>query len=81
MENRINSVLELANGEKYVVINQAIYQGRNYFLVGKTTQDEQSLSGEIKIVEEVMKDGMLGIKLVDDTKLLELLTKYLDPQA
>ena len=81
MENRINSVLELANGEKYVVINQAIYQDRSYYLVGKTTDDEQDLTGEIKIVEEVMQDGMLGIRLVNDAKLLELLTKYLDPQA
>ena len=81
MENRINSVLELANGEKYVVINQAIYQDRNYFLVGKTSDDEKSLTGEIKIVEEVMENGMLGIRLVNDLKLLELLTKFLDPQA
>ena len=79
MENRINSVLELANGEKYVVINQAIYQEKNYFLVGKTTDDEEDLTGEIKIVEEVMKDGMLGIRVVTDPKLLELLVKYLDP--
>ncbi len=80
MENRINSVLELANGEKYVVINQAIYQGRSYFLVGKTTDDEQDLTGEIKIVEEVMQDGVLGIRVVNDPKILELLVKYLDPE-
>ena len=81
MENRINSVLELANGEKYVVINQAIYQDRSYYLVGKTTDDEQDLTGEIKIVEEVIENGVLGIRIVTDQKLLELLIKYLDPQA
>jgi len=81
MENRINSVLELANGEKYVVINQAIYQDRSYYLVGKTTNDEQDLTGEIKIVEEVIENGVLGIRIVTDQKLLELLIKYLDPQA
>ncbi len=79
MENRINSVLELANGEKYVVINQAIYQNKNYFLIAKTTDDEEDLTGDIKIVEEILKDNMLGIKVVTDTKLLELLIKYLDP--
>ena len=80
MENRINSVLELANNEKYVVINQAIYQNKNYYLVGKTTDDEEDLTGEIKIVEEVMKDGVLGIRIVKDPKLLDLLIKYLDPE-
>ena len=80
MENRINNVLELANGEKYVVINQAIYQNKNYYLVGKTTDDEEDLTGEIKVVEEVMQDNTLGVRIVKDPKLLDLLIKYLDPE-
>lgn len=80
MENRINSILELANGEKYVVINQAVYKGTNYFLVARISDDEKDLIGDIKIAEEKLKDGLLGIELVKDVKLLELLTKYLGPQ-
>ena len=80
MENRINNILELTNNEKYVVINQAIYKGTNYFLVGRLTDDEKDLSGEIKIVEEKLKDGILGLEIVKDVKLIELLTKYLGPQ-
>ncbi len=80
MENRINSILELTNKEKYVVINQAIYKGTNYFLVARLTDDEKDLTGDIKIVEEKLKDGILGIELVKDVKLIELLTKYLGPQ-
>ena len=80
MENRINSILELTNNEKYVVINQAIYKGTNYFLVARLTDDEQDLTGDIKIVEEKLKDGILGIQLVKDVKMIELLTKYLGPQ-
>lgn len=80
MENRINSVLELANGEKYVVVNQALYQGKSFFLLAKTTEDEQDLAGDIKIVEEVMQDGVLGVRIVKDPKLLELLIKYLEPE-
>ena len=80
MENRINSILELTNNEKYVVINQAIYKGTNYFLVARLTDDEKDLTGDIKIVEEKLKDGILGIQLVKDVKLIELLTKYLGPQ-
>ena len=80
MENRINSILELTNKEKYVVINQAIYKGTNYFLVARLTDDEKDLTGDIKIVEEKLKDGILGLELVKDVKLIELLTKYLGPQ-
>ena len=80
MENRINSILELANGEKYVVINQAVYKGTNYFLVARISDDEKDLIGDIKIVEEKLQDGLLGVELVKDVKLIELLTKYLGPQ-
>ena len=80
MENRINSILELTNNEKYVVINQAIYKGTNYFLIARLSEDEKDLTGDIKIVEEKLKDGILGIELVKDVKLIELLTKYLGPQ-
>ena len=80
MENRINSILELENDEKYVVLNQAIYQDRNYYLVAKVTEDEKDITGEVKICEEVMEDGVLAIRLVKDTKLLELLAKYFSPE-
>lgn len=80
MENRINSILELDNGEKYVVLNQAVYQDRNYYLVAQVTDDEQDIRGEVKICEEVMQDGVLAIRLVKDTKLVELLAKYFAPQ-
>ena len=80
MENRINSILELEDGSKYVVINQAIYQGTNYFLVSKVSDDEEDLVGEVAIVQERMQDGVIGIELVKDAKLIELLTRYLNPQ-
>lgn len=79
MESRINSILELDNNEKYVVLNQAVYQDRNYYLVVKLTDDEEDVTGEVKICEEVMDNGVLAIRLVRDTKLLELLAKYLTP--
>ena len=77
MVNRINSIIELDNNEKYVVLNQAIYQGTNYLLVARITDDEQDLLNEIKICEEKLQDGVIGIKLVTDPKMIELLAKYL----
>ena len=80
MENRINTIFELVNGDKYVVINQAVYQGTNYYLLSSINEDETDLTDEIMIAQEKMQDGVIGIELVKDTKLIELLTKYLVPQ-
>ena len=79
MENRINTILELDNNEKYVVLNQAIYQDRNYYLVVKLSDDGKDVTGEIKICEEVMENDVLAIRLVRDGKLLQLLAKYFGP--
>lgn len=77
MKNLINSILELENDEKYVVLNQAIYKDKNYYLLAKITSDEQDVTGDVKIVEELEENGQTGIKLVTDKDMIALLTKYL----
>ena len=79
MKNLINSILVLENNEKYVVLNQAIYKDKNYYLVAKITPDEQDVTEEVKIIEELEQDGKTGVKLVTDKDMIELLTKYLAP--
>lgn len=79
MKNLINSILTLENNEKYVVLNQAIYKEKNYYLVAKITPDEQDVTDEIKIIEELEQDGRIGVKLVTDEDMIRLLTNYLKP--
>lgn len=79
MENRINKVLTLRNGKKYVVLNQAIYRQENYFFVVGVTDDEEDLTDEFRIVQEVEKDGKKFVKDIHDPQLLNLLAKYLKP--
>lgn len=79
MENRINKVITLKNGKKYVVLNQAIYKESNYFFVVGLKEDESDLTDEFRIVEEVNKDGKKFIKGVHDQSLINLLAKYLKP--
>jgi len=79
MKNLINSILVLENDEKYVVLNQAIYKEKNYYLVAKLTSDEQDVTGDLKVIEELEQDGKTGVKLVTDKDMIQLLTKYLAP--
>jgi len=79
MENRINKVMTLKNGKKYVILNQAVYKSNNYFLVVGLLDDESDLTDEFRIIEEVNKDGKCFIKDVKDQKMVTLLAKYLQP--
>ena len=79
MINRINSIFELDNNKKYVVLNQAVYEGVNYYLLARITDDEKDILNELIICEEKEKNGVIGVEVVSDPKLLELLAKYLKP--
>lgn len=80
MENIINSIITLDNNEKYIIINQAIYQNKNYFLVAKVTDDEEDVLDEFKLLEEVEIDGERNVTIVTDEKTIGLLAKYFKPQ-
>ena len=79
MENLINNILILDNDEKYMVLNQAVYQNKNYFFVVKVTENEEDLLDEFKLLEEVNIDGQNLLQLVTDEKTIDLLTKYFQP--
>lgn len=76
MDNLINSVITLDNDEKYVVLNQAIYQGKNYFFVAQVTSDEEDVLEEFRLLEETEYNGEKSLQLVTDANIIDLLTKY-----
>lgn len=80
MENLINHILTLDNNEKYMILNQAIYQKKNYFLAVRVTEDEEETLNEFKLLEEVDVNGERAVVIVQDENVIELLTKYFTPK-
>ena len=76
MENRINQVMELADGRKYVVIKQAIYKGNNYFVSMRLTDDEEDVLDEIVVFQEVEYEGQKSVQKVKDPNLFSVICKY-----
>lgn len=80
MENRINKIINLKNGSKYLVLNQAYYKGNNYYFAVAVTEDEQDLMDEFRLLEEKNVDGKLLISSVKDPETIKLLAEYLGPK-
>ena len=76
MENKIDQVIELENGEKYVIIKQAVYRGHNYYVSAKLTDDEEDILEEYVIFEEVDYNGKKSVLEVKDVELYKLVAKY-----
>ncbi len=78
MENRTNKIIKFSENEKYFVLKQAVYKGNSYFMTVKTTPDGEDFTNEFYVMQETKKDGKSYFSRVNDTKLLDLLLKYLD---
>lgn len=81
MENRINKILNLKNGAKYLVLNQAYYKGNNYYFAVRVTDDEQDITEEFRLLEEKKEDDKILISTVKDPDTIKLLAEYLEPKA
>lgn len=80
MENRINQIIELADGQKFIVMKQAIYHDENYFAAARISDDEQEVYEDFHFFHEIEKDGQTYIETVVDVEIEKLLLKHLDQE-
>lgn len=80
MTNKINHILTLDDGLKFLVINQVIYRNTNYYFVARITDDESDITGEYRIVEEIKKGEDIYLSTVKDTETIRTLAEYLEPK-
>lgn len=82
MENRINKIMELADGNKYIVIKQAIYKNENYYVAVRVNEEEtdtldiENAKENIKVLHELMYEGQAAVEEVTDPDLFKLIIKY-----
>lgn len=80
MTNKINHILTLDDGLKFLVINQVIYRNTNYYFVARITDDESDITGEYRIVEEIKKGEDIYLSTVKDAETVRTLAEYLEPK-
>lgn len=78
MENKINKVITLANGDKYFILKQAIYKGENYFIVAEVTEDEEDLKEKFNILHETTENGETFIEFEEDPKVVQIILSHLN---
>ena len=75
--NYIHKTLTFDDDKQYIVINQAIYHGKNYLLLVGITPDGEDVNDDVDIVEEQKEGEKLFFASVEDPELFDLLAKYL----
>lgn len=74
MENRINTIMTLADGSKYLIMKQAIYKNENYFVAIKLDSKEE-LTDEVRVLHEIKSDDTY-VEDIKDLDLFDLIIKY-----
>lgn len=78
MENKINKVITIENGKKFIIMKQAIYHDENYFVAARVNEAETEVSEDFHLLHEFVKDGVTYIETVTDNNLAKLLLENFD---
>lgn len=78
MENRTNKIIKFNDEEKYFVLKQAVYKEKSYYMTVRVAPDGENFTNEFQVLQEDIKDGKSYFSRLTDTKVLNVLLKYLD---
>ena len=76
MENRMNQVMTLGNGEKYLILRQAIYEDEKYYVCVKTTDDAKEVTDSYELLHEFLNDCVKVVEAVTDWDLAQTIFEY-----
>lgn len=77
---KINTIITLANKEKYVLLNETMYGGIKYFLAMGVDENKDIIPNKVKILEETIKGTDVFVKAVTDPEMIIILTRILKSQ-
>ena len=78
MENRINQVITLETGDKYVILHQAIYNNENYYACAKVTEDGNDATEDFTLFHEIKDEDKISVEMVEDDVLARFILEHLD---
>jgi len=78
---KINHIIVLENKEEYIVLNEAMYYGKKYFLAMGLDKRRQVVSSKVVILEEYVSGFDTYVSKVVDSELIVVLTRMFKAQA
>jgi len=77
---KINNIIVLENKEQYIVLNEAMYYGKKYFLAMGLNEKREVVSNNVVILEEYVSGFDTYVSKVVDSELITILTRMFKAQ-
>lgn len=77
---KINHIIVLENKEQYIVLNEAMYYGKKYFLAMGLNEKREVVPNNVVILEEYVSGFDTYVSKVIDSELITILTRMFKAQ-
>ena len=77
---KINTIIILENKDEYLILNEAMYYGKKYFLAMKLKENREVDTKKIIILEEYISGFETYVIKVTDKNILSVLTRIFKAQ-
>lgn len=78
---KVNHIIVLDNNEQYIVLNEAMYYGKKYFLAMGLNEKREVIASNVIILEEYVSGFETYVSKVDDKELIAILTRMFKAQV
>ena len=75
MQMKSNTIITLENGEKYMVLNEAVYEQEKYYLVMGVDQNKEIIQSKVAIFKEEKENNETYVTKVEDSNEIVKLTQ------
>lgn len=80
MQIKINTIITLSNNERFMVLNETMYEENKYFLVMGIDDQKEIISSKVAIVKEVIQNEEVFVEKIEDSELIIKLTNLFKSQ-
>ena len=78
---KINSIIVLENNDRYLILKEAMYYGKKYFLAMSVDENNQVDSKKIIVLEEYVSGFETYVSKVIDKEVMTVLTRMFKAQV
>lgn len=77
MNSKINEVIKLETGKKYVILKHAVYKEENYYIASLLDKNMNPIPDELAFFHEIIFDNKLKVEEVTNIELIKHLYSYM----
>ena len=78
---KINNIIVLENNEQYIVLNEAMYYGKKYYLAMGLNEKREVITNNVVILDEFISGFDTYVSKITDNELITILTRMFKAQV